>query len=305
MYRKIFKILITGATGFIGTHLVQDLVKTAYEVAVLARKTSNSEPLKNLGIDIRYGDVTDLRSMIQACKGVDIVVHLAALISSKGIDYEESFLVNVVGSQNLIDACRINQVKKIIYMGTQSDNPGIYATTKRKAEELFRDSGLNITIIKPSLVYGFGGKGLFGSMVKFIKKLPVIPIVGSGKYPMKPIYVSDVTQAIISCMEGDNLKTEYFISGPQEIAYSKFIDAIAEAMGLRKTKLHIPYFLIFLGVSFVSMFLKNFPFTIDTLKGLLNPRVYDSKEAEDDLSFMPITLEEGLKRTFAQIEGKK
>ncbi len=299
------KILVTGATGFIGSHLVHELVRSGHKVAVLARKNSSVEHLNNLGVDVRYGDVTDLLSVIEACKGVDTVIHLAAITSSEGTDYEESFLVNVVGSQNVIDACKINQVSRIIYMGTQSDNPGAYARTKRKVEELFRDSGLNVTIIKPSLVYGPGDKGLFSSMAKFIKKFPVIPIVGSGKYPMKPIYVGDVTKAITSCLERSDLKTVYFLSGPEEITYSQWMDAIAKAMGLKRIKLRIPYFLIFLGVRFVSMFFKKFPVTVDTLKGLVNPRTYDSRQAEDDLGFMPLTLQEGLKKTFTQVVAEK
>lgn len=298
-------ILITGATGFIGSQLVRDLAMSKHKVVALARKTSNVEHLGNLGIDTHYGDVTNLRSLLEVCREVDIVIHLAASTSSEGTDYAKSFVVNVVGSQNVIDACKINQVRRIIYMGTQSDNPGAYATTKREAEKLFRDSGLNITIIKPSLVYGPGGKGLFGSMAKFIKKLPIIPIVGSGKYPMKPIYVGDVTQAITSCLERDNLKTEYFISGSTEVTYGQLMDAIAKAMGLRRGKVRIPHFLTFIGVSFVSIFLKSFPITVDTLRGLVNPRVYDSEDAERDLDFRPLPLEQGMERTFAQIEGDR
>lgn len=297
-------VLVTGATGFIGSQLVRDLAGSGYRVGALIRKTTASEHLRKRGIDISYGDITDLRSLIEACKGIDVVVHLAALTSSAGRDYERSFMVNVVGSQNLIDACKINQVKKVIFVSTQADNPSAYATTKRQAEKLFRDSDLDVAIIKSSLVYGPLVKGLFGGMTQFMRRFPIIPIVGSGRYPMKPIYVGDVTQAIISCIERDDLKTEYFISGPTELTYSQYVGVIAKAMGLRRGKVRVPYFLTFVGVSIVSQFLKRFPITTDTLKGLVNARVYDSTEAEEDLGFAPLPLEEGLRRVFAQIGGE-
>ena len=297
------KVLVTGATGFIGSQLVKTLVAANYEVVAFVRRTGNLDSIKRLDIKVRHGDITNLRSLIEACQGVDIVIHLAAITSSEGIDYEKSFQVNAVGSQNLIDASKINHVKRVIFIGTQSDNPGAYATTKREAEKLFLDSGLNVTVIKPSLVYGPGGRGLISGIVQFIKKFPVIPIVGTGKYKMKPIYVFDVTQAIIKCIEKDNTKSEYFISGVTTLPYCQFIDEIVKVMELKRIKVYVPYFLTFLGVTLVSIFWKSFPITIDTLRGLVNPRVYDSEAAEKDLGFTPLGLEEGLRRTFAQLQG--
>lgn len=299
----MLKVLVTGATGFIGSQLVKDLAAANYEVVAFVRRTGNLDSLKRLDIKVRHGDITNLRSLIEACQGVDIVIHLAAITSSEGIDYEKSFQVNAVGSQNLIDACKINHVKRVIFMGTQSDNPGAYATTKREAEKLFLDSGLNVTAIKPSLVYGPGGRGLIPGIIQFIKRFPVIPIVGTGQYKMKPIYVGDVTQAIIKCIEKDNTESEYLISGITTLPYCQFMDEIVKVMGLKRMKVYVPYFLVFLGVALVSIPLKNFPITIDTLRGLVNPRVYESEAAEKDLGFAPLSLEEGLMRTFAQPQG--
>ncbi|NQT74347.1 MAG: NAD-dependent epimerase/dehydratase family protein [Chloroflexi bacterium] len=296
-------ILVTGGTGFAGHKLVADLIADNFNIVVLARQKSSVESLRRMGAEIRYGDITNLRSLIEACKGIGTVVHLAASTSSKGADYETSFMVNVVGTQNVIDACKVNGIRKIIYMGTQSDNPGAYATTKRQAEKLLQDSGLEVITLKPSLIYGPGGQGLFGDMVSFIEKMPVIPIVGSGKYPMKPIYVGDVANVTSSCLKRDNLKTEYFISGPEEIYYKNFLDFIGNAMGLKTRKIHIPYWIVFAGVAIVCRIYKGFPITADTLRGLVNPKVYDSNDAERDLDFRPVSLEKGLRLTFANGRG--
>lgn len=122
---------------------------------------------------------------------------------------------------------------------------------------------------------------------------------------MKPIYVGDVTRAIISCPEKDKLKTEYFISGSTEVTYSQFIDAITRAMTLGRGKVRIPYFITFIGVSFVSRLLKSFPITVDALKRLVNPWVYDSDDAEMDIDFNPLALEQGMERAFDQVEGDR
>ena len=293
-------ILITGATGFIGSRLAVDLTDAGYPVVALARNAGSLDAIEGTPIEIRHGDITDLRSVVESCRNVDVAVHLAAITSSGGADYEKSFQVNVVGSQNLIDGCRMNGVNRIIYLGTQSDNTGAYATTKKEAERLLLESGLDVTVIRPSLVYGPGGRGLVHAMSEFIRKSPVIPIVGSGKYMMRPIYVSDVTQAIVRCIERSPAGTEYNISGSVTLPYRQFVDRLAKAMGVRRTKIYVPYSLTFFGLLTVTTFWRSFPITIDTLRGLVNPRVHDSDAAEKDLGFSPIELDEGLRRTFAK-----
>ena len=296
-------ILVTGATGFIGSQLVKDLTEVGYPVVALARKTGNLEGLRSSGVEIRQGDITDLRSVVAASRNTDVAIHMAAITSAGGADYEKSFQANIVGSQNLIDACRTNGVKRIVYIGTQSDNTGAYATTKRGAEKLFIESGLDITILRPSLVYGPGGKGMVHTMSEFVRKYPVIPMVGTGNYMMRPIYVGDVSQAIMRSIERDPARTAYNISGSVTLSFREFIERVADVMGVRRTKVRVPYSLTFLGLAAVSAFWRSFPLTVDSLRGLVNPRVHDSDDAAEDLDFRPIDLDEGLRKTFAGTSG--
>ncbi len=299
------RVLVTGGTGFIGGNLVKGLVAGGYETVCLVREQTEPGLLAELSVEIRRGDITDLRSLIEACTGVDVVVHLAAATSSESRDREKSFLVNVVGSQNVIDACRATQVKKAIFLGTQANNQGAYATSKREAENLFRDSEIEAVIIRPSLVYGPGGGGLLAGISRLISKLPVVPIVGSGEYPMKPIFVGDVTRVIMQCIDGDFVGKEYLISGPTTLPYRRFIDELERAMGLRKLKFSVPYPLVLVGIFLASFVLKNLPLSVDTLRGLVNPQVHDSKDAEKDLGFAPLDLDAGLQMTFAGAETER
>ncbi len=298
--KKPSTILVTGACGFIGSYLVKDLVISGHKPVIVVRPSSDISSLQGMDVSFRNGDITNLRSMVDACEGIDTVIHLAALTSSGGgSNRENSFQTNVVGCQNVIDACRLSGVQKVIYVGTQSDNEGSYATNKRYAEKLLRESELNVTIIKPSLVYGPGGKGLFGSMVKFIDRFPILPIIGSGKYPMKPIYVGDVTQTILNCINSDCLEDEYLISGPNEVSYAQYLNYIARAKGFKRMEIRVPYFMVQIGISLISGVWKECPITIDTLKGLVNPKVHGSEAAEKGLNFHPLALEQGLQLSFA------
>ncbi len=293
------KVLITGVTGFIGKHLAAELLSSGYEVAGLVRRKEGLEELEEKGLEVMLGDVRDFASLLEVMKGMNAVVHLAAATSVDSTNYEKSFLVNVLGSQNVIDACRIAGVRKAIYLGTQADNPGAYATTKREAEKLFRESDLDWVIMKPSLVYGSGNKGLSARMVGFMKRFPFIPIVGTGRQLMCPIYVEDVVWTVESCLEKEVAKREYFISGPEPITYCRFMEEIGRALGLRRIKVYIPAFLLHLALRLSSLVLGKFlPITADTLKGLTNARVYANNLAEKELGFNPTPLREGLRRSF-------
>lgn len=223
-------------TGFIGRALSDELLSSGYEVVGLARRKEGLKGLEEKGLQIRLGDVCGLPSLLKTINNVDAVIHLAAATSLESTDYDKSFLINVLGSQNVIDASRINSIKKVIYLGTQSDNLGAYATTKREAERLFRGSDLDWVVISPSLVYGPGSKGLFASMVGFIRKSPVMPIVGTGNYPMRPIYIGDVIWTIKKCLETNVARREYFISGPEVITYRRFMEEIARALRRKPLK---------------------------------------------------------------------
>jgi predicted dehydrogenase/nucleoside-diphosphate-sugar epimerase len=274
-----------------------------YQVLALARDIQKGGAIlpKN-NVKIIEGSILDQSVIQQAIKESNAIVHLAAATSEKETDYRESYKVNVTGSKNLIDLCMKHEVKKFITLSSESTKrkiQGNYAKTKSIVDDLVRKSNLEYTLLRPSIVYGPGSKGLFGKMMDYIRTLPVIPIIGDGKQCIKPIHVDDVTESIISCLE--NKKTErkeYDLTGADKITFNNFIKEILYVRDIEKKTVHVPFSIVYVAISFLSLFLKNPPVTKDNLLGL--KQVIDMKYdlASADFGFEPLSLREGLKRTF-------
>ena len=297
------RVFVTGSTGFIGSNLIQKLSMNGYQVLALARdikKVGAFLPKNN--VKIIEGSILDQSVIRQAIKESNATVHLAAVTSEKETDYRGSYEVNVTGSKNLIDLCMKHEVKKFITLSSESTKrkiQGNYAKTKSIVDDLVRKSNLEYTLLRPSIVYGPGSKGLFGKMMDYIRTLPVIPIIGDGKQCIKPIHVDDVTESIISCLE--NKKTErkeYDLTGADKITFKNFIKEILYVRDVEKKTVHVPFSIVYVAISFLSLFLKNPPVTKDNLLGL--KQVIDMKYdlASADFGFEPLSLREGLKRTF-------
>src|SRR3989344_3550225 len=173
------KVLVTGASGFIGNYLIDALIKEGWNVRALVRKRNSLSLEKyTTGLEISQGDIRSIESLLIAVDGVDAVIHLAAATSEKASTADESYEVNVKGMENLIAACKMKKVKRIIAVSTQStkrEKQGNYGKTKSMAYNLLLLSGLDYTIIKPTLVYGGGSKGLFAKIFKLIERLPLVP----------------------------------------------------------------------------------------------------------------------------------
>ena len=295
-------IFITGSTGFIGLNLVNQLVKKKYQVTCFVRKSSDISKLSKLNVKIIYGDITDKESISKAISNQKIIIHLAALTSEFSDKYGSSRLINVFGTKNLLDICKERKVNRIIVLSSESTKreiKGNYAKTKYEVDELVKNSGLDFTILRPSIVYGEGSGGLFKKTLNYIKILPIIPIIGSGEQRITPIHVDDVVKAIISAIDLEITKNkEYDLPGPDKITFNNFIDNVLEILQIKKRKVHIPFFLVFYCIKFLSLFLKNPPLTSDNLLGLKQEISMSSDEANKDFNFVASSFRDGLKKTF-------
>src|SRR5579872_6134458 len=189
-------ILITGATGYIGRHLAARLAQNGERPRCLVRDVKRAAAvLPASQVELAQGDTTRADTLAAALRDVDMVVHAAFITAdhkqSTGNHYYET---NVQGTANLIKAAKEAGVKRIIEisgLGTRPDKPGTYMQGRFEAERMLKESGLNWTIIQPSVLFGKGAPFIKG-LTDLIRTSPVVPLIGGGKIQFQPIYVEDV-----------------------------------------------------------------------------------------------------------------
>src|SRR5579862_8368436 len=300
-------VLVTGAAGFIGKDAVAHLLQQGWRVKAMVRRPEAAAVLPpGENLEVVYADMRDVEALRAALQGVNAVVHLAAAKS----DEKDSDAINVGGARNLVASCRATGCSRIINISTQSAKlrrKGIYGRTKGQADAIFHDSGLAVTTLMPSLVYGDATSGVFGTVLKFVEKLPVVPVLGDGKWISAPIYVGDVSEAVIACLERDHtIGKRYDLGGPDQVSFDELIDRLAAARGQHRRKLHVPLGVALLAARLAVMVLPNPPITVSNVLGSNQDTDIDIGPARQDWDFNPMDLATGLKRVLGeQVEDER
>lgn len=273
-------ILITGATGFVGSHLIRRLADRGEQLRLLTRSSSTAgdrnadlrrERLEGLAMMEVEGDITDRASLVKAMKGVSTVIHLVAVIRenrSRGITYQT---INVQGTKNLVDAAREAGVQYFIHMGAlgAANDPQLrYVYSKWLGEEYVRKSGLSSVILEPSIIFGPEDE-FVNQLADLVKMAPVTPVVGSGKILFQPIHVDDVAACIVKLLDKrDKAGQTIQIGGPDYISYEGILDEIIKTLGVRRLKIHMPVGLMKPVVSLMELILPHPPVTRNQLQQL-------------------------------------
>lgn len=317
------KALVTGASGFIGSHLVEHLIKHGYIVTCLLRKTSNREYLKCTNAEIVIGDLNNSRLLNELVRDKNYVFHLAAVIES---DNQELYhKTNVLGTKYLAEACRDSSenLNKFVFISSIAasgpSKKGVlkteddecrpineYGRSKLEAENIIREVLKNIpyVIIRPPNVYGPREKELLHA-IEVIKK-HIKPLLGNGDRQTSLIYVGDLVRAIRMAAENPTaVYKTYFITDGNTYSWRSITDLIIKELEIKSPFIPIPYPVLLLAGIFsaiASKILKKAPaITIQRIKNVRkNYYIYDSSRAYKELGFLPeISLEEGIKRVIS------
>jgi NADH dehydrogenase len=292
-------VLVTGAAGFIGKDVVARLLESGRVVRAMVRSPGPTPFPAHDRLHTVRADMRDGASLAAAVDGVDAVVHLAAAKS----DEADSDDVNVEGARRLISACEGAGVARLINISTQSaklPRKGTYGRTKSEADRIFHGSGLDVTTLRPSIVYGEEKSGVFGTVLGFIEKLPVVPILGDGRWISAPVYLGDLSDAIIACLENDaTIGRIYDIGGPDPVSFDDLIARLSAELGRSRPTLHIPFSISLLAARALAALLSNPPITVSNVLGSNQDTGIDIGPARRDFGFDPIGLDEGIRRVLA------
>lgn len=269
------KIFIAGGTGFVGEHLVDALREHGHQLRLLVHKRS---PRISDEIDQIEGDVTRLESFAHAVNGCGAVINLVGIIRefpARGITFAR---LHVQATANMLAATDKAGIRRYLQMSALGTRPGAvsrYHTTKLQAEELVRLSGLDMTILRPSLIYG--PKDTFINMLAGQMRLsPVMPVIGSGSYRLQPIHASDVARCFAMALEmSETVGQCYELCGNNRLSYQELLDAVASAMGKAAPfKPHIPLGLMKCVIP-IMQHMPQFPITMDQLQMLIEENICD------------------------------
>jgi nucleoside-diphosphate-sugar epimerase len=280
-----YSVLITGANGFIGSHLTRYLVNSHWNITALVRsldKTQSDLP------KIKYHTFSiDDEIPESVFKDVRYVVHCAYKFQTHFSEEE----VNVRATTRLISICRKRGIKFIL-LSSFSAHPlatSQYGKIKTACENLCDPS--KDVVLKSGLVLGNGG--LFGKMVGSIRKSMFFPIVDGGRQPLQTIFIDDLCTVIEFCLNHD-ITGQFYVAETQPITYKIFISELAFLLRKRIFFIPVPYFAI-LGIVWIASQLRiPFPVNSDNVLGLKNLRNFDTKKDMDTFGLQPKNYKESL-----------
>lgn len=290
-------ILVTGGTGFVGSHLIERLRQQERPVRCLVRDPASASDLQARHVELAPGDVTSPASLRNAMQGVQAVVHLVAIIREKG---DRTFQkVNVEGTRNVVEAARAVGVRRFIHMsalGAVDDPRYRYIYSKRQAEQVVRGSGLDWTILRPSVIYG-PGFGFFDRVWQSVKMAPppIVPVPGSGQTRFQPIWVGDVVSCLVKALDDPaTVGRIYEIGGPEYLTYEQMLDAVLKVRGVRRLKVKVPLFLMRPVVPLMGLIFRDPPVTSVEIKQLDVDNTTDIDSVRKQFGFPPLPFAQGI-----------
>ena len=314
------KTLLTGATGFIGKHLVRALVEQGRDVRCLVRKTSDTQYLRSLGVELFYGDLLDKDSLKDIAKDVDIVYHIAGEIySNRNRDF---YSVNFDGTRNLVEECLPEEIEKFVFLSSiaavgPNREHGIllneqspcrpldpYGKSKLQAEQLLIQSlekyVFPVVIIRAPTVYGPLGKSII--LKKIVEKIHTGHFItlGNGNNVRSMCYIDNLIQGLMAAERSNRSRGEvYFISDEKAYTYNEIFQKVAEQYRTTLKETHLPKWIgdiCGFAFKFLSM-IGRYSLPLYMAWHMVLDMACDIKKAKEILKYKPrVETKEGIKR---------
>jgi nucleoside-diphosphate-sugar epimerase len=266
------KIVLPGGAGLVGQNLVARLREKGYsDIVVLDKHVANLEVLRKVQPDIivEYADLAKPGDWQRHLVGADVVVMLQAQIG--GNEYQDFVRNNIDSTRLILETIKVNAPPYLVHISSsvvESVADDFYTNTKKQQEKMVLESGIACPVLRPTLMFGWFDRKHLGWLSRFMKKVPVFPIPGNGRYMRQPLYVGDFANIIISCIENRVSGGIYNISGHEKVDYIDMIREIKRATRSNTIIIRIPFSLFYSLLWVWGLLDKNPPFTTQQLAAL-------------------------------------
>lgn len=278
------KVFVTGATGFTGSRVVPLLLAQGFDVRCLYRAHSDRSALPQPEIEWALGDVADRQTLSGWMNGTQALVNIASL----GFGHADS----------MIGAAQDAGIHRAVFISTTAIFTQLNAhskTVRMAAEESIQKSGLDFTILRPTMIYGARHDRNIFRLIQWLRAFPMFPIFGNGEYLQQPVFVDDVAQAIVSCLKIERaIGKSYNIAGQSALSYNQAIDVIAAQMNRRIWKIHFPSGPVVSTLRFFERLHLPLPIKAEQILRLNENKNFDYAEAQNDIGFQPRSFAEGI-----------
>ena len=316
------RVLVTGGTGFTGSHLVRRLLSTGHEVVVLDKsKGMEFYELVQEGAEVHLGSVTDPELVRGLAEGAEVVFHLAAAFREINVPDSTYWDVNVEGTRNVMEAAKRQGVAKVVYCSTQGVHghveisPGdentpiapadTYQLTKYEGEKValeYRGGNLGVIILRPTAIYGPGDPGRWLMLYKMVSKGRFL-MFGDGKANYHPVYIDNLIDAFeLASKKNGSLGGTYLIGDEHYCPLNELVPLVAGAINIDVRVIHLPFWPLWLSAAATEAAFKPIgahpPIFRRRVDWFRQNRAFDIGKARLELGYAPkVSLEEGLRTT--------
>jgi nucleoside-diphosphate-sugar epimerase len=302
MLEKSDKIVLAGAAGLVGQNLAVLLREQGYvNLTGIDKHPHNTRVLRDLnpGMTVIEADLSRPGSWEESLRGGRALVMLQAQIG--GEVYGEFVANNITSTERVLAACRAHGVDYIVHISSSVVNSrakDFYTETKRAQEHLVLDSGIPCAVLRPTLMFGWFDRKHLGWLSRFMRRVPILPIPGSGHYARQPLYILDFCRVIAACLQRQPAGEIHDISGLEVVDYVDIIRAIKAATGSRTSIVHIPYRVFWWLLRVYAMVDRDPPFTTRQLEALVIPETFPVIPWGEIFGIRPTPFREAIRETF-------